>query len=159
MNEEDNEISGVPAKSDIGDQNVERLIGQSYRPEPVDPEFVRRLELAMCSVARDVAERRAISGSQVPITRRWAMGWTRVAWWAIAASLFVAVGITVGRHLGRHADGLVNGTAIRGPGHEVTERLFDIEQSEAKVAALAAPIETAPVHADAVVDQLIAQPR
>src|SRR5262245_36199592 len=156
MNEEDNEISGVPAKSDIGDQNVERLIGQSYRPEPVDPEFVRRLELAMCLVARDVAERRATSGSQVPITRRWAIEWTRLAWWAIAASLLVAVGITVGRHLGRHADGLVIGPAIIQPDYEEpTVQGSYVEQKEPKV-ALAAPIDSTPVQPIVALDQLVA---
>ena len=38
-----------------GDENVERLVGQAYRPDPIDPEFVQRVHARLGDVA---AERR-----------------------------------------------------------------------------------------------------
>src|SRR5262249_34336790 len=41
-----------------GDQNVERLLGQAYRPEEPDPAFVLRLEENLLATARELAVRR-----------------------------------------------------------------------------------------------------
>ena len=40
-----------------GDDNVERLVGQAYRPDPIDPSFVRRVHARLDEVA---AERRSV---------------------------------------------------------------------------------------------------
>src|SRR4051812_26473888 len=36
---------------DIGDVNVERLLGTAYNPEAVDPAFVKQIEEEMCAAA------------------------------------------------------------------------------------------------------------
>src|SRR5882762_10365024 len=44
--------------SEVGDQNVERLLGEVYRPEVPDAEFARRLTANLCATAQELAQSR-----------------------------------------------------------------------------------------------------
>ncbi len=104
----------LPSDSpDIGDQNVERLLGEAYQPESPDAAFARRVEELMCSTARERVAARAGASARVAAVRRRAMPWRRLTWSAVAATILVGVGFAVGRNLGRPADG---------PGAAGTER-------------------------------------
>ncbi len=50
-----------------GDHNVERLVGQAYRPEPVDPAFVSQVHARLEEVA---AERQRPAAPRPPFSRR-----------------------------------------------------------------------------------------
>src|SRR5260370_26000950 len=45
--------------SEVSDQNVERLLGQAYRPETPDPEFARKLTATLCATGQELAQSRA----------------------------------------------------------------------------------------------------
>ncbi len=87
----------------VGDQNVERLLGKAYQPETPDSEFVKRVEALMVSAAREGAEARAHESPRVTIARRPAYQWRKLAWSAVAATILVGVGFVVGRQMGRPA--------------------------------------------------------
>src|SRR4051794_24582987 len=77
----------------VGDQNVERLVGQAYRPELPDAEFARHLTARLCATAQELAlERlRAAPPDDGALRRtRWKLAWSMAAAAAVAAcALFV----------------------------------------------------------------------
>src|SRR5262245_619363 len=85
MNRNDNGRDPAELR-DIGEQNVERLLGRAYRPEEADAGFVQRLESQLCEVAREAAQARALAEAS-PGGRSFRFPW-RLAWVAgIAAAL------------------------------------------------------------------------
>jgi ferric-dicitrate binding protein FerR (iron transport regulator)/tetratricopeptide (TPR) repeat protein len=46
---------------DIGDRNVERLLGHVYKPEMPDPGYVQRVEEQLCAAARELAQSRVLA--------------------------------------------------------------------------------------------------
>ena len=71
----------------VADRNVERLLTSAYEPEIPDPEFVRRTTTAMLAAA---APRSA------PAAGRSLSTGERMAVYAVAASLLVAMGVVLG---------------------------------------------------------------
>src|SRR5688500_12882258 len=77
-----------PAPDDTGagdavvEQNIQRLLTQSYRPEQPDADFARRVRQKMLAAAADRSPR-----------RRWT---ARVLAWSAAAAAVLAVGIILG---------------------------------------------------------------
>ena len=71
--------------SDVGEHNVERLLGAAYRPEGPDPQFARQLTGRLCAAARagKPAEPRPDDERWRPVRRR--LGWAM----ALAASVAV----------------------------------------------------------------------
>ncbi len=63
-------LGPAPERPDVGDRNVERLLGQAYRPELPDPDFVRRLTGRLCAAAREQARGSAAGAEPVPFLRR-----------------------------------------------------------------------------------------
>ncbi len=86
----------------IGDQNVERLLGKAYRPEVPEPEFVRRVEGLLLSAACERASRRETPDLRETIASRPAFRRVRLFWSAVAATLLIGAGFVAGRFLGRH---------------------------------------------------------
>src|SRR5262249_35580704 len=72
---------------DIADQNVERLLGVAYKPEPIDPAFLLETEEKLLAAAQHAAEAEtpapADSAKLLRIRRRLS--------WAMAAAAAVAV--------------------------------------------------------------------
>ena len=68
----------------VGEQNVERLLDQAYRPIQADADFVERLEARLCDVAREAARDR-LAKAPPPRFRRlpWRLSWVA----GIAAAL------------------------------------------------------------------------
>src|SRR5262245_30127601 len=54
--------------TDIGAQNVERLLGTAYRPEEPDPEFVQLLNARLCAAARSRMPSRNGTAAHPPAT-------------------------------------------------------------------------------------------
>jgi hypothetical protein len=75
----------LPPDSAVGDANVARLLGQSYEPPPVPPEFARRLQAHLIQVAAEAARQRGA----VPAGPRWRPSPRRLASLAAAALLLV----------------------------------------------------------------------
>src|SRR5262245_46557793 len=72
--------------SDVGEHNVERLLGAAYRPEDPDPQFARQLTARLCAAAR--AGRPAEAPR--PDDERWRPVRRRLGWaMALAASVAV----------------------------------------------------------------------
>lgn len=61
---------------DIGDLNVERLLGSAYKPEPVDAAFAAEVTGAMCAAARASASSTDEDAKLLVLRKRlgWAMG-------------------------------------------------------------------------------------
>ncbi len=85
-----------PDLSDIGERNVERLLGAAYRPEDPDPQFARELTARLCATARAGSTRpgpqpRPDDERWRPV--RWRLGWamTLAACLAAVALVFYAV--------------------------------------------------------------------
>ena len=76
----------VPADGDVGDRNVQRLLAGAYDPEMPEAAFIESTTAAMRAVA---AER---SKARPGLSHGWGRSIGRVANWAVAASLVVAVG-------------------------------------------------------------------
>jgi ferric-dicitrate binding protein FerR (iron transport regulator) len=79
---------------DIGDQNVERLVGAAYKPEQPDPAFVNQLHARLQAAARAmvparVAPRPAPEAERLDRLRR------RLGWAMAAAAAVVGVGLLV----------------------------------------------------------------
>jgi hypothetical protein len=53
----DNHRDPAAEPTDVGEKNMEGLLGKAYRPETPDPEFVRRVQEQMAIAARDRAPR------------------------------------------------------------------------------------------------------
>src|SRR5262249_38273237 len=65
---------GNATASDVGDRNIERLLGEVYKPEVPDPAFARRLTEQVCAAAREVAAGKAAPAPMPrPILRRLAI--------------------------------------------------------------------------------------
>src|SRR5688500_5431968 len=74
-------------RPEVGDQNVERLLQQAYRPETPDPEFVERVRRRLQAAAGEMpAARAAVVARVLPIPRR-VLAWGLVA----AAAVVLAV--------------------------------------------------------------------
>lgn len=91
---------------DVGDENVERLIGR-YAPVTPDAAFVQRLEALARATARDEGRVRAAAQTTARTVERQARvrAWLRPVAIAAAASLLVALGFALGR--GERADDTV----------------------------------------------------
>ena len=72
----------------VADRNVERLLTSAYEPEIPDPEFVRRTTTAMLEAA-------ALRSEPAAAGRSLSTG-ERIAVYAVAASLLVAMGVVIG---------------------------------------------------------------
>ena len=59
MNSNDTTQNQPDPSADIGDRNVERLLGTAYKPEAPDVEFVKRVQSLMCSAAVEQASQHA----------------------------------------------------------------------------------------------------
>ncbi|HEV3204606.1 MAG TPA: VIT domain-containing protein, partial [Gemmataceae bacterium] len=96
---------------DIGDQNVERLVGQVYKPENPDPEFVRRVEERVLAAAREIAHSRT-AGKYSPASardvagkvdpNRRPSGTTRRLGWVLQMAAALAILIIALQFLPRH---------------------------------------------------------
>jgi ferric-dicitrate binding protein FerR (iron transport regulator) len=60
------DLGPAAERPDVGDRNVERLLGQAYRPEYPDPEFARRLTERLCAAAREQARRHTLDFGAPP---------------------------------------------------------------------------------------------
>ena len=60
---------------DVGDRNVERLLGAAYKPEDVDPEFARTLTGKLCAAARTLAATRTPTDDERRRILRRRLGW------------------------------------------------------------------------------------
>ena len=67
---------------DIGDQNVERLVGASYKPESPDLAFVQRLQTRLQAAARSMAPLTSEAQRLLKLRRR--LGWSMAAAAAVA---------------------------------------------------------------------------
>ncbi len=89
--------------SDVGEHNLERLLGTAYKPESADPVFAQTVEEYLCAVAQDLAAGRAQPPSPAKpslpdeirlrrLRRRlgWAMG--------LAASVFLVFLFSYGKN-------------------------------------------------------------
>src|SRR5437899_1760459 len=76
---------------DIGDSNVERLVGASYKPEPPDPAFVNSLHAQMQAAAKALAAPRAPARPDADYLQRLRrrLGWTMAAAAAVAGVALV----------------------------------------------------------------------
>ncbi len=82
--------------SDVGAENVGRLLEASYRPEDPDPEFARALTARLCAAARGAT---APSSAPAPSSERWHGVRRRLGWaMALAASVAVAALIVYASH-------------------------------------------------------------
>lgn len=83
---------------DVGDENVERLIGR-YAPVTPDAAFVQRLEALALTAARDAGRARAAAQTTARTEARDARlrAWLRPLATAAAAALLVALGFALGR--------------------------------------------------------------
>src|SRR5712692_9928695 len=68
-----------PGAPDVGDRNVERLLGAAYKPEDVDADFARSLTGKLCAAAR------ALAADDPRRVLRRRLGWTM----GLAASVAV----------------------------------------------------------------------
>jgi len=89
MRTDDLPLDPVPGPADVGDRNVERLLGAAYKPEDIDADFARVLTGKLCSVARDLAaERTPTATPTVTEERRRAVLHQRLGWaMGLAASV------------------------------------------------------------------------
>src|SRR5438045_1697823 len=72
----------------VGEQNVERLLGAAYRPEDPDPEFARRLTARLCAAAAAPANGRAAPAAGPDEDRRLRAARRRLGWaMGLAASV------------------------------------------------------------------------
>src|SRR5437870_1115682 len=71
----------------VGDMNVERLVGASYKPEVPDPDFVQSLHAKMQAAAQTLAASRAPARPDPDQLQRL----RRRLGWAMAAAAAVAV--------------------------------------------------------------------
>jgi ferric-dicitrate binding protein FerR (iron transport regulator)/tetratricopeptide (TPR) repeat protein len=79
---------------DIGDENVERLLGSAYRPENPDPAFLTQLNDRLQQVATELAARR--NGTwQHHACRDWAWLRRRVGWALVAAAAIVGMPVAL----------------------------------------------------------------
>jgi ferric-dicitrate binding protein FerR (iron transport regulator)/tetratricopeptide (TPR) repeat protein len=69
---------------DIGDQNVERLVGASYKPELPDPAFVERLRDRLQAAAQSMAPAPSAAEAQRLLKLRRRLGWSMAAAAAVA---------------------------------------------------------------------------
>ena len=63
------------AANDIAERNIERLISEAYRPEPVDPAFIAETEEKLLAAARETVVRVTAQPVETPrvlrLRRRW----------------------------------------------------------------------------------------
>ncbi len=67
----------TPQPSQLGDQNVERLLGHAYRPEVPDAAFAQRVTERLCVLAQELAQTRAQAAGPQPAQLdrlRWRLG-------------------------------------------------------------------------------------
>lgn len=76
-------------RSEVGDQNVERLLGNAYLPEEPQPEFVQRLQAALLAAAGDLARSRPAAPS------RGVEPQTHGYWWLAGPLAVLAAGLAV----------------------------------------------------------------
>jgi tetratricopeptide (TPR) repeat protein len=90
----DNSHQNLPGSETIADRNVERLLGEAYKPEAPDPDFIRSVQQCLAATARQLADARKQPGQAKPASparpRPGTLNWGR--FYAAAAGL---CGVTV----------------------------------------------------------------
>ena len=103
--------------SNVGDQNVEKLLAQAYAPERIDEAFAARVKAQMmvgCDLSHHKAtgeehsppdercdESHPTPGSERRATTRILRPWAVAAWGSIAAVLLIAFGVWLAGQMGR----------------------------------------------------------
>lgn len=90
MNKPEQTNQSSPQENAIGDHNVERLLSSAYQPEPLDPEFVRRVHTRACEAAKEGRRRTATSPASADDV------WRKPRVWLAAGCISLAVVLAVG---------------------------------------------------------------
>ena len=132
MNSDKTSDDPVQNDGDVGDRNVERLLSGAYDPEAPAPAFVDKATRAMHALA---GERRDPGRDGLKQPRR--LAW-RLATWAVAASILIAVGAILGVALSGKLPSLRDYAELdRSPPGSTLERA----ESGSQPGALPSPVE------------------
>src|SRR6516225_3242741 len=78
----------TPTENDIAEQNIERLLSAAYKPETPDPAFAQTVTEYLCSVGKELAEKKP--GQTTGDAHRY-RGLRRRLGWGMAAAACIAI--------------------------------------------------------------------